>query len=201
MSDIPTVYIVDDDEAVRDSLAVLVRAMNLQVACFDSAQQFLDECDLARPGCLVLDLRMPGMSGFDLQEHLVALESKLPIIIMTGHGDVPMSVRALKQGAIDFLEKPYRPQQMRESIRLAIEQDAKRREKYARQSHVESKIEGLTPDEKAVMEGIVAGKPNKVIASELDVSLRTVQFRRTSLMKKLGVDSKAALVQIALSVR
>lgn len=197
----PTVYIVDDDEAVRESLSLLVRVMNFSVACFSSAQAYLDQYDELQVGCLVLDIRMPGMSGLDLQEKLIARESRLPIIFMTGHGDISICVQSFKQGAIDFLEKPYTTQEMCESIRQAFEIDSQYRTDQSRREKVETCTASLTPEEYAVMEGIVSGKPNKVIASELDVSLRTVQFRRTSLMKKMEVDSKAALVQIVLSVR
>ena len=201
MANEPAVFIVDDDEVVRESLCEMIRAMPLPTKCFASAEAFLDACEPADPGCLLLDIRMPGMTGLELQELLAAKKIGLPVIIITGHGDVPMVVKSMRQGAIDFLEKPYLPEQLRESIRQALEIDAQRRQKQSEQEDVERRLARLTPSENDVVERIVAGRTNKQIASELDISLRTVQFRRSGIMEKLGVDSRAAIVEIVLSGR
>ena len=201
MNSDPTVFVVDDDPAVRESLSALARASQLQVQCFESAQEFLDAVDLSRPGCLVLDVRMPGMGGLELQEKLINDGICLPIIFITGHGEVPTSVQAMKQGAVDFLEKPYRPGKLRESILRAIEMDFERRKNQARLSEIKSRMDQLTFSEQAVVERIVAGKTNKVIASDLNISLRTVQFRRASIMKKMKANSRADLVGLMLSLK
>ena len=201
MANEPTVFIVDDDEAVRESLCDKIRAMPLPTRCFASAEAFLDDCDPAHPGCLLLDVRMPGMTGLELQEQLAAKKIGLPVIIITGHGDVPMVVQSMRQGAIDFLEKPYLPDQLRESIHRALEVDAQRRQEQAEQEDAETRLARLTPSENDVVERIIAGRTNKQIASELDISLRTVQFRRSGIMEKLGVDSRAAMVELVLSAR
>ena len=192
----PTVFVVDDDPAVRRSLAEMLDAAQLTSRCYESAQEFLASYDASWPGCLVLDVRMPGMSGIELQEKLAGEGIHLPIIMITGHGDVPISVRAMKQGAIDFLEKPYHPHILLDSIREALKLDTEHRRKQARQAEVEARIATLTPGEQAVLERLVAGKINKVIALELDIGLRTVQARRSSLMKKLHVESRAALIEL-----
>jgi len=201
MSDRPTVFVVDDDVIVRDSLAAMVCTMDLLCECYDSADAFLLGYDPAKPGCLLLDLRMPGTSGIELQEKLIQRKTTIPIIIITGHGDVPMSVQSIKRGAVDFLEKPYRPQRLQESIQQAIEIDSKQRTEASLRDEIECQLEELTPNEQGVMQRIVTGLTNKQIAGELDVSLRTIQFRRASLMKKLRVDSRAMLVRKVFSVQ
>ena len=175
--------------------------LDVSCECYDSAAAFLLGFDPAKRCCLLLDLRMPGISGVELQEILIQNNTPIPIIIITGHGDVPMSVRSMKRGAVDFLEKPYRPQQLQESIQQAIEIDSKQRAEAARRKEIERQLEDLTSDEQGVMQRIVDGLTNKQIAGELDVSLRTVQFRRASLMKKLRVDSRAKLVRKVFSVK
>lgn len=197
-TDQPTVFVVEDDPAVRETLTDLVTGVSLLVQCFGSAEEFLEQYDPSRPGCLVLDVRMPGMTGIELQERLTAEKSLLPIIIITGHGDVPMTVRAMKQGAFDFLEKPYRPSQLLESISKALQLDASRRQKQSQRQKIESRIQCLTSEERDVLRGIVAGRTNEAVAQQLDVSLRTVQYRRASLMKKLDVDTKAELLDLFL---
>lgn len=193
-----TVYVVEDDPAVRETLTDLVTGISLQVECFSSAEEFLDSYDLLQPGCLVLDVRMPGMNGIELQEKLVAEKCLLPIIVITGHGDVPMTVRAMKQGAFDFFEKPYRPSQLLESITKAIQLDASQRQKQLKRREIETMLQRLTTEERDVLRGIVAGRTNEAIAELLDVSLRTVQYRRASLMKKLDVESKSDLLDMLL---
>ena len=198
MSNEPTVFIVDDDEAVRESLYATIHAMSLHTKCFESAEAFLEACDPAQPGCLLLDVRMPGMTGLELQEQLAATNVGLPVIIITGHADVPMAVQSMQRGAVDFLEKPYRSSQLRESVLEALRVDAQRRQEREEQKGVETRLARLTESENDVVERIVSGRTNKQIASELDISLRTVQFRRSSIMKKLDVDSRAALIELVL---
>ncbi len=197
----PTVFIVDDDQAIRDSLSQLVRCMGLQEETYATARVFLTALDPSRPGCLVTDIRMPGMSGIDLQQELLADAIKLPIIFISGHGDVRTSVRAMKSGAVDFLEKPYRPRQLQKCIHSAIKLDAKLRAETVRQEEIEASFAQLDKEELAVMEGVVSGQLIKVIASRLEVSRRTVEMRLASLMKKLRVDSRAALIGLALSAK
>lgn len=192
-----TIFIVDDDPAVRDSLSQIVRAVGFEVRLFESAEQFLREFRPGHAGCLVLDVRMSGMDGITLYEKLVAHEINIPTIVITGHGDVSMSVRAMKSGVVDFLEKPCQPEKLIDSIRVAISLDARNRKERQQQAASEELKSQLTKDELAVMEQICAGRTNKEIGVDLDVSLRTVQFRRASIMKKLGVESRADLVEVA----
>lgn len=191
-----TVFIVDDDPGLLDSLAEMVKAMGLQPACYANASEFLTTFDLSRPGCLVLDVRLPGMCGPELQEELAARGSQLPVIMITGHGDVATGVRAMKRGAYDFLEKPYSPPQLRDTIRHAIDLDAQRRDGQAREAVLRAKLARLTPEELNVANMTVLGYTNKEISSELAVSLRTVQFRRASVMEKLEVKSRTQLVKL-----
>jgi two-component system, LuxR family, response regulator FixJ len=189
-----TIFVVDDDAAVRQSLSLLIRSMSLDVETFDSAQAFLDGCDPARPGCLVLDIRMPAMSGLDLQEELRRRDVKLPIIFITGHGDVAMAVRAMKGGAIDFIEKPFNDQQLLDRINQAIEIDRADRLYRDERENVAAKIELLSPREREVMDRIVKGQANKVIAADLGLSERTVEIHRSKVMAKTGAGSLAQLV-------
>ncbi len=197
----PVVYVVDDDLAVRESLRELLVATHRKVVCFDSAMCFLRSFDASLPGCLILDVRMPEMSGIQLQEQLQSQGVRIPVIIFTGHGDVPMSVKAMKQGAIDFFEKPYRPQELRDAVDHALALAVEWHQEESRKNDLEELFGRLTQEERSVMDGIVAGKTNQQIASQLDISLRTVQFRRTTLMKKLNIDGKADLVQLANKAR
>jgi len=196
-----TAFVVDDDPAVRESLTELAQAMQFDVACYGSAEDFLSAYDRSHPGCLVLDVVLPGMSGLELQDRLKVEWMRVPLIMLTGHGDARMVVRAMQQGAADFLEKPFHPNQLRDSIRKAIEQDETWREEQAQRADLDQRLARLTPDEREVIQRIVAGKTNKVIAVELDVSVRTVQFRRTSIMEKLQVKSRAALMELILSLQ
>ncbi|MEX2479476.1 MAG: response regulator transcription factor [Gammaproteobacteria bacterium] len=191
-----TVFIIDDDAAVRQSLALLIRSMALPVASFESAQDFLDRSDPAQPGCLVLDIRMPGMSGLALQDELRQRGFLLPVIFITGHGDVAMAVRAMKHGAVDFIEKPFNDQILLERINQALELDLQRRQADAERSDIERRIETLSPREREVMARIVAGQANKVIAIELGLSERTVEIHRAKVMSKSGAQSLAELVSM-----
>lgn len=196
MTEQPTVFVVDDDEAVRKGLDLLLRSIGLSVETFGSAQEFLDRYEPTRPGCLVLDVRMPGMSGLELEEKLAEKGIFLPIIIITGHGDVPMAVKALKLGAFDFLEKPFRDQVLLDCIQRAIAKDAKRRAEQSHLTTIESRISQLSRREQQVMKMVVSGKPNKIIAAELGLSQKTVEFHRAHIMKKMKVESLAELVRL-----
>jgi FixJ family two-component response regulator len=196
----PIVYIVDDDDDVREALRLLIHSVGLRTVLCDSAQSFLDQVNPDRPGCVLLDVRMPGMSGLDLQEQFKRHDIHLPTIIISGHGDVPMVVRAMKSGVIDFLEKPFNDQLLIDRVQHAIALDAERRQERNRHRDIESRVATLTPREREVMAWIVAGKLNKVIADKLGVSTRTVEIHRARVMDKLHVHSVGELVQMALSV-
>ena len=200
MTETPTVYVVEDDPAVRDTLVDLLQGAMWKIECYQSAEDFLQACDYSQPGCLLLDVRMPGMSGLDLQAKLLQEKVDLPVIILTGHGDVSMTVRAMKHGAVDFLEKPYRPQQLLASVAQALDLSAERQRKKQHREELLQRVNQLTPSEKEVLQLIVAGRTNEVIAEQLDVSLRTVQYRRADIMKKMDVESKAALLDIVLPI-
>jgi FixJ family two-component response regulator len=190
----PTVFIIDDDEAVRDGLGQLMQSVDLNVKTFASAAEFLEFCKPDMQGCLVLDVRMPGMSGLKLQEELLLRNISLPIIFISGHGDVPMAVETIRKGAIDFMEKPVGDQALLDRVQEALEKDAKFKRKQAEREAAKAKFELLTPREREVLDLIMAGKLNKVIASELGLSHRTVEVHRASIMEKMGVDSVAELV-------
>jgi len=192
----PTVFLVDDDAAMLKSLSLLIKSVGLEAEAYLSAQDFLDSYDPARPGCLVLDVRMPGMSGLELQDMLLKQGITIPVIIITGHADVPVAVQTLKKGAMDFLEKPFSDQVLLERIRDAVSQDAEIRKERTVQEAVQQRIAMLTPREREVMNFVVAGKLNKVIASELGLSQKTVEFHRARVMKKMMVDSVAELVML-----
>ena len=196
----PTVFIVDDDAAVRDSLGLLLRSMGLPVETFESGRAFLDAGRDSRQGCLVLDIRMPGMSGLELQQELVARHSLLPIIFITGHGDVPMAVEAMQAGAVDFIQKPFRDQDLLDRINQALEKDALGRRMLAERAQIQRRLETLTPREREVLAMIVAGKANKVIAGDLNLSQRTVEIHRARVMEKMGAHSLAHLVRMAMQV-
>lgn len=189
------VYIVDDDEALRDSLIWLLESTGLKSLAFDSAENFLAAYNPRMNGCLVLDIRMPGMSGLELHEKLLSMHSTLPIIFITGHGDVPMAVSALKKGAIDFIEKPFNDQEMVKLIRTALAEDLKRHDARRQEAEAQRRIEGLTPREREVLDLIVAGRLNKQIADDLGISIKTVEVHRARVMEKMGVNSLAELVQ------
>lgn len=194
----PTVFVVDDDPAVRESLSFLMGSVGIRVETFATAQAFLDSYSEAREGCLILDVRMSGMSGLELQEKLQALGSQLPIIVVTGYGDVSMAVRALKRGALDFIEKPFTDQELLDRINGALDVDQRNRDRNAVCREVEARIVGLTRRERQVMDLVVAGKANKTIAHELDLSSKTVEVHRSRMMEKMGTSSLAELLRTVL---
>jgi two-component system response regulator FixJ len=197
----PTIFVVDDEADIRDSLRLLMRSVGLKTETFASAQEFLGAYDSSRPGCLILDVRMPGMSGPELQEKLRKNEINIPIIIITGHGDVPTAVRTMKAGAIDVIEKPFSDQLLLDRVQQALERDATDRKERAERERIATRLARLTPREREVMEGIVDGKLNKVIAADLGLSTRTVEIHRSRIMEKMQVRSVSNLVQMVLSVR
>jgi FixJ family two-component response regulator len=194
------VFVVDDDEAVRASVAMLLESVALKVETFASARAFLDAWTADRPGCLVLDLRMPGLSGLELQEQLAARGSRLPIVFLTGHGDVPDAVAAMRRGAVDFLRKPFRDQDLLDRIQQALELDRARRADAEERGRIRARLERLTPREREVLERVVAGAPNKVIAGELGLSERTVEIHRSRVMAKMEATSLAELVRLVLRI-
>jgi len=197
----PTVFVVDDDPAVGDSIRLLLRSVGLRSEVYLSGDEFLAAYEADRPGCLVLDIRMPGMSGIEVQERLRELGSTLPIIFVTAHGDVPMAVDAMKAGALDFLEKPFRDQELLDKIRQALDHDARIRDERSAVAEIEERLSTLTPRETEVMELVVAGKSNKRIARELGISRRTVEVHRARVMEKMGVDSVSRLVQLVMRAK
>lgn len=193
----PTVSVVDDDEQVRESLAALIQSMNLNVVCYASGRDFLDKFSPATPGCVVLDLRMPQLSGLEVIDELAARNVEVPVIMISGHGDIPAAVAAIKAGAVDFLEKPYRGAALMESVRRAIQRDLTNRQDRSQRQVLADRFESLTADERQVLELTVAGKPDKAIALKLDLSLRTIQLRRASVMRKMHAHSRAELIGLA----
>lgn len=200
MSSSGTVFVVDDDQEVRDALQLLMESVGLSVETFESAQSYLDQFDPERPGCLVLDVRMPGMSGLDLQARLTAERLHPPVIIITGHGDVPMAVRAVQAGAVDFIEKPFNDQSLLDGVHRAIEQDAEQRGVASRLADIETRYQRLTPREREVLEQVVAGKRNKVIAADLGVSQSTVEAHRARVMEKMEAATLSDLMRMMLSL-
>lgn len=197
-----TVYIVDDDEAVRKALSLLVRSVGLNVESYPSAQNFLDAYKSHRPACLVLDVRMPGMSGLDLQDRLQTMELTLPVIIMTGHGDVPMAVRAMKAGAVDFVEKSsYNDQALLDRIQVALKRDREWQRRSMLQRDVNVRMATLTPRERQIMELFVGGKPAKAIAYDLGLSTKTVETHRTKVLEKMGARSLVELTRMVLEAK
>jgi len=193
----PIVYILDDDPSVRSSLERLVRSVGLEVQSFASAAEFLDYRGTDRPSCVVLDVRMPGLSGLDLQEYLSAAGRTAPIIFITGHGTVPMSVRAMRAGAVNFLQKPFEDQEILDSIHQAIDRELEARREKARRQEIEGQLKVLTPREREVFGLVVAGLPNKRIASQLGTSEKTIKVHRARVMEKMQAGSLAGLVQMA----
>ena len=189
MSEDAVVFVVDDDPAVRDSIAMLVRSEGLAVRTFDSAGRFLIAWDRCAPGCLIVDLRLPGLSGLDLQERLAGDDRAPPIIFLTGYGTVPAAVRALKAGAMDFLEKPFDPATLLARVREALATDLERRSDTRR-------LDALTPREREILEQVAAGGTNKAVAADLGISVRTVELHRARGLRKLSVRSVAELVRL-----
>lgn len=201
MSDDPTVFVVDDDRAMRKSLRWLLESVELKVETFESAREFLEKYETHRPGCVVLDVRMPGMSGLELQDYLRSEGIHIPIIIITAYGDVPMAVRAMKAGAMDFIEKPVCDQVLLEHIHEALEVDQKRRQVRTNSREVTERLQSLTRREYEVMELVVQGLSSKEIAKKLDVSYKTVEAHRAKIMKKMDAKSVPHLIHMNLLTR
>ena len=199
MSNSPTVFVVDDDQAMRNSLKWLIETVGMKVETFASAEEFIKSYYPGRAGCLLLDVRMPGMSGLDLQQYFAEQSINIPVIIITGHGDVPMSVRAMKAGAVDFIEKPFNDEQLLESIRSALEIDQDQRVLQAERAEIAARLAQLTPREHEVMEMVTNGKANKEIASALGVSAKTVEAHRARVMEKMEASSLAGLVKMVIA--
>ncbi len=198
MASEPTVFIVDDDRAVCDSLRWLVESVGLDVETHSSAREFLDTYDLERPGCLILDVRMPEMSGIEALKAFADRGLPIPVIVITGHGDVPTAVRAMKLGAVDLIEKPFNDQLLLDRIQECIRQDADNRRELAGRAEIVDRFKTLSPREREVMDLVVAGKSNKVIARQLGTSPKTIEAQRANVMRKLGTGSLAELVQMAV---
>lgn len=197
MNSTPVVSVVDDDEQVRESLAALIQSMNVEVEVYASGREFLDHYNPNQPGCIVLDLRMPQLNGQEVIDELNARQITTPVIMISGHGDIPAAVAAIKSGAVDFLEKPYPGSALMDSVRRAIARDAEQRESQTEKQLLLDRFETLTADERQVLELTVAGKPDKAIALKLDLSLRTIQLRRASVMRKMHAHSRAELIGLA----
>jgi len=195
-----TVFIVDDDSAIRIAMQALMESVDIDHQIFASADEFLQHEEDHRAGCLVLDIRMPGLGGLELQEELISRGNPLPIIFITGHGDVPMAVNAMQKGAVDFIQKPFRDQDLLDRIRDALVTDKQRREELELHAEVEGRLRKLTNREREVFDLVVTGKPNKVIAYELDVSQRTIEIHRARVMGKMEARSLAALVRMHMSL-
>jgi FixJ family two-component response regulator len=193
----PTVYLVDDDASVLRGLSRLLAAAGMKVAAFDSPREFLQGLDPAAPGCLVLDVAMPGLSGPDLQQALAARRSELPIVFLSGHGDIPTSVQAMKRGAADFLTKPVDEEVLLAAIRNALERDRALRGAREELARIERRLATLTPREREVLERVVDGRLNKQIAAELGTVEKTIKVHRASVMQKMGVRTLADLVRLA----
>jgi two-component system, LuxR family, response regulator FixJ len=196
----PTVFIVDDDAAIRFAMQALMESVGLRHEIFASADEFLEKVTAQPPGCLVLDIRMPGLGGLELQQELINRNNTLPIIFITGHGDVPMAVEAMQKGAVDFIQKPFRDQELLDRIREALATDQRRRAKRERVDQVRARLAKLTKREREVFDLVVTGKPNKIIAFELDVSQRTIEIHRARVMEKMEAGSLADLVKMHMTL-
>jgi RNA polymerase sigma factor (sigma-70 family) len=193
-----TVFLVDDDDAVRDSVSLLMRSAGLRTREFASAAEFLDQYGQEQLGCLLLDVRMPGMSGLDLQEELNKRNHTLPIVFISAHGDIPMAVEAIRRGAIDFIQKPFDDQELLDKVKQALDSSERRYEEESERLDIRQRVESLTAREREVMSQVVQGKANKVIASDLGVSQRTVEIHRARVMEKMQAASLAQLVRMVL---
>ena len=195
------VMVVDDDSGVRNAMRILLKSVGLDSVLYASAQEFLAAYQPAQPGCLLLDIRMPGMSGLELQQQLNLRGAVIPVIFMTGHGDVPMAVEAMQQGAFDFLQKPFRDQDLLDRIQKAIAKDAQSRASLGEHERIHAHLQTLTAREREVLDLMTQGKQNKVIAQDLGVSPRTVEIHRARVMEKMDAQSVAQLVRMMLDLR
>ena len=196
----PVVMVVDDDSGVRNAMRSLLKSVGLESALYASAQEFLAAYQPAQPGVLVLDIRMPGMSGLELQQQLNLKGAVIPVIFMTGHGDIPMAVEAMQHGAFDFLQKPFRDQDLLDRIQRAIVKDAEQRQSLGETARIKAHLESLTAREREVLDLMTQGKQNKVIAQDLGVSPRTVEIHRARVMEKMAAHSVAQLVRMMLDL-
>ncbi|HEV2702779.1 MAG TPA: response regulator transcription factor [Steroidobacteraceae bacterium] len=196
-----TVFVVDDDEGVRDSLRFLLKSVGLTTKTLGSAAEFLETYDARQGGCLVLDVRMPAMSGLELQQQLNVRGAVIPVIFITGHGDIPMAVEAMQHGAFDFLQKPFRDQDLIDRIQKALAKDARNRTELKQHDQIRARLESLTPREQEVMNLMIRGMPNKIMAAELGVSQRTVEIHRARVMEKSAAGSLANLVRMCLDLK
>ena len=201
MAENPTVFIVDDDAAVRDALALLMRSANLTAAVFAGAREFLEKVPQDRPGCLVLDVRMPEIDGLELQKQLAAHGSRLPIIMLTGHGDIPMAVQALRAGALDFIPKPFESKALLARVHEAIELDARTRQQHLDRADINARLSKLTPREAEVLTYVTEGMSTKAIAATLGSQFNTVQNQRASVLKKMQAESTADLIRMVMIAR
>jgi RNA polymerase sigma factor (sigma-70 family) len=195
-----TIFVVDDDEAIRDSLAVLLKTVDLNATTFSSGDEFLEAYDPGWEGCILLDIRMPGTSGMEVQKRLAESGCSIPIIFITGHGDIPMAVEAMHGGAFDFIQKPFRDQDLLDRIDQALTTSNEQEQQAARKKTVQNQLQTLTPREQEVMQLVVHGSANKVIAMDLGVSQRTVEIHRARVMEKMQARSLAELVRMALLI-
>ncbi|MGE5165758.1 MAG: response regulator FixJ [Sphingobacteriales bacterium] len=193
------VYVIDDDDAVRESLEFLLKTANIKVQGFDSAKSFLEMLPQIKSGCIVTDVRMPDVTGIDLLRRVKELGLDIPVIVITGHGDIALAVEAMKVGAIDFLEKPFDDELILTSVRSALDKDARGARQKAELAEIHDKLAGLSNREQQVLEGLVAGKANKVIAYDLGISPRTVEIYRANLMTKMDANSLSDLVRMAMT--
>lgn len=200
MNDNQTVFIVDDDEGVRDGLSLLLATVGVSCELYESAQEFLDAYDGEKRGCLVLDIRMPRMTGLDLQKKLQEMGSALPVIFITGHGDIPMAVEAMRRGALDFIRKPFREHDLLERINEALNIDEDAHRKALDRQEIEERLSTLSQREKEVFDRVADGQMNKVIAADLGISERTVEVHRGQVMKKLDVRTLAQLVRVKIEM-
>jgi RNA polymerase sigma factor (sigma-70 family) len=191
------VFVIDDDASVRDALRRLIRSIGLQVELFGSAREFLQQQRPDVPGCMILDIRLPGISGLDFQRRLAEAKIHIPIIFITGHGDIPMTVRAMKAGAVEFLTKPFRDQDLLDAIHHALERDTVRRQQEAELAALQERFESLTPREQEVLPRVISGLLNKQIAAEIGTTEATVKVHRSQLMRKMRAQSIAELVRMA----
>jgi two-component system response regulator FixJ len=201
MTESQCVYIVDDDSAVRDALCILVKSVNLNAIEFSSADKFLDAYERQQPGCLITDVYMPGMDGVALQKRLTDMGSQLPMIIMSGHGDIPLAVKMIRNGAFTFIEKPFSNHQMLEHIQQALKLDSEQRSRVSKSNQSQQYYETLTPREKEVLAYLISGVSNKVIAAKMSVSPRTIETHRANVLRKMNSESVVSLVQKISYVR